>query len=162
MPILEPPLEDNVEMNSLEPTELVQPKKQTPKPPSTYFKPPSRKDLSDSPKRTTVIKITEYPSDNLKKPAKFEFLNNNGGNESFDEELAKTLSRVNRADKGQVNVNRVVNGDLKPSGGGNFVQTIVPVLNVGQNELCSVKQTLKPFEKNRGANTIIVQIPKRG
>lgn len=155
-----------VEMHSIDTQELVQPKKQAPKPPSTYFKPPPRKDLCESPKRTTVIKITEYPTENSKAPAKFEFLEEKekNGCESFDSELAKTLSRVNlKRSEAVVTSNGVSKHAEKNCANGmkfNAPQ-YVPVQNITQDELSSVKKTLRTFEKNSGANTIIVQIPKR-
>lgn len=158
-----------VEMHSIDTHELLQPKKQAPKPPDTYFKPPNRKDLTESPKRTTVIKITEYPSENGKSPGKFDFLEDREKKvcDSFESELAKTLSRVQLKSRSDVvpplkpveksgvivNVNGFKQNQLNPP--------FVPVQTISQDELSTVKKTLKTFEKKSGSNTIIVQIPKR-
>lgn len=164
--------QDAVEMQSIESYELLEPKIVPPKPPQTYFQPPSRSDLKDSePKRrTTVIKITEYPTDKKREPVKFDFLNQNGGKDKiFENELASTLSRSNLKNKTDAFANPGIiktNGEKIPpvianrySYNGLHPTPVIPT-EITENQICNVKKTLKTFEKNT-SNTVILKIPKR-
>lgn len=164
--------QDLIEMQSIESYDLTEPKPVAPKPPPTYFQPPNRNDLNDGgkaqaemKKRTTVIKITEYPTEKRREPGKFDFIKRNNENEkAFETELASTLSRSNLRNKTDAFANSAIikNGNEKSgSNVGRFngfhPTPVIPT----ENQISDIKKTLKTFERNNASNTIVVKIPKR-
>lgn len=166
---------DNVEMQSIESLDLTEPKKVAPKPPPVYFQPPLKnlpKDANhvDEKKRTTVIKITEYPTSKRREPAKFDFINRNSETDGFDNELASTLLRSNLKNKTDAFANLskgmdIKNGSEKPCNGvsGRFnglhpVPAFIPT-GITETQIENVKKSLKTFDKS-GSNTVVLKIPK--
>lgn len=170
-------IQDLVEMQSIESYELTEPKQVAPKPPPVYFQPPSRNDLkeqgspSETKKRTTVIKITEYPTERRREPSRLDFLHqSNESDKVFDSELASTLSRSNLRNKMDAFANKPNSVVLQRNGtektaapvsrfNGFHATPVIPT-EITENHLSNVKKTLKTFERNSN-NTVVVKIPKR-
>ncbi|KAK6630346.1 hypothetical protein RUM44_005013 [Polyplax serrata] len=170
--------QDRVEIQSIDSLDMIEPKKVAPKPPPVYFQPPVRNNFADNKantetkKRTTIIKITEYPTDKRREPGKFDFLNRKPETNGFDSELASTLLRSNLKNKTDAFANYSNGGTVIKIGNdrtGNGVGTgryngfhpMPPVIPTGitESQISSAKKSLKTFEKNT-SNTVVLKIPK--
>ncbi|EEB18149.1 hypothetical protein Phum_PHUM503250 [Pediculus humanus corporis] len=176
--------QDKVEMQSIESLDLTEPKKISPKPPQVYFQKNdcrSRAPPLPPVKKTTVIKITEYPTDKPRRePSKFDFINRNSKENGFDSELASTLLRSNLKNKVDAfskysNGNTVIKTGNDKSSTVNNVNcisgrlnshhpicspTVIPTGVITENQISTAKKSLKTFEKNSPSNTVVFKIPK--